>query len=387
MSLPVYEALINATDEGLLAMSLVGSPATEKDWMMFNQETTDKVFHRYSIESEEKQILFSVGMVADTKIYRRDGDFEYYITFSKETLRIMAEKMLFDNTFNNIDLQHDGYILPKGCVSLVEVFIKDIEKGVNPKGFEDIPDGSLFCSYHVNDETLWNLCKSGEFNGFSLEGCFSMKPIEEFSNQHKNSNNFTYMLKQFKEKLASLLMNFGEIVTDNGTIYYEGELTVGVEVQDAEGNALADGDYTTDDKILSVKDGKVSEIKDKEVEEPETPETTEPTEPTEPETTVEAEEETPESEPETEHNDEPTEPQEAPETPEVENRVAELETKVGNLTALVEELKTKLETYLATPEVEPVSESFSKIVSDVKNPSRTHTAMRDALARVRESKK
>lgn len=381
----LYDAVIDCFEDGLLAVSLVKYPATETDFQMFSKDS-ERMIQQYKIENEDKQLITTVLMCADTPIYRRNGDYEYYIQYSAETLKKMSEKMLFEGCHSRFDLEHDGVILPKGTVNLLEVFIKDSTKGINPVGFESVKEGSLFATYHINDPELWQMCKEGTFKGLSLEGWFTMRPIgqiEEFNKQKKNSNKFTYMLKQFKEKLASLLMNFGEVSTDKGMIYYEGELTVGVEVQDAEGNALADGDYTTDDKVIVVADGKVSEIKDKEVEEPETPETTEPTEPTEPETTVEAEEETPESEPETEHNDEPTDSDEAPQTTEVENRVAELETKVGNLTALVEELKTKLETYLATPEVEPVSESFSKIVSST---SKNHTAMCEALARVRESK-
>lgn len=386
IELPVYSALIESEDDGIYCISLVDAPATEVGWQCFSKDEQDSLIQKYSIQNEEQHILNSVVMVADSKIYRRDeSGYEYYIVYSKETIRLMAEKLMRDNTFNNIDIQHNEQLLPKGMVSLIELYIKDSEKGLSPVGFENVPDGSLMCSYKVHNDELWEMCKNGTLNGFSLAGIFSVKR-QEFNKQKKNFS-YKHMLKSIKEKLASLLMEFGEVSTDKGTIYFEGELAVGVEVQDAEGNPVADGEYVAEDKVIVVADGKVSEIKDKEVEEPETPETTEPTEPTEPETTVEAEEETPESEPETEHNDEPTEPQEAPETPEVENRVAELETKVGNLTALVEELKTKLETYLATPEVEPVSESFSKIVSDVKNPSRTHTAMRDALARVRESKK
>lgn len=171
--LPLYNATISTKEDGLLVMSLVDEPATEFNWLTFNE---DKKPMTFSVQDEEKHLLCGVVMNAETPIYRRDSDgFEYYIQYSKETLELMAEKMLFDNTFNNIDLQHDGSVLPKGAVILRELFIKDSDKGINPKGFEDVPNGSLLCTYKVNDEKLWSMCKNGTFNGFSLEGLFTVE--------------------------------------------------------------------------------------------------------------------------------------------------------------------------------------------------------------------
>lgn len=58
---------------------------------------------------------------------------------------------------------------------MVECFIKDSEKGISPTGFEDVPEGSLFCTFKVEDEKLWNeIVNTDHFNGFSLEGVFNL---------------------------------------------------------------------------------------------------------------------------------------------------------------------------------------------------------------------
>lgn len=87
------------------------------------------------------------------------------------------------------------------------------------------------------------------------------------------------MKKNFMLKLAKMLMKFAEIETDNGTLIYEGELGEGLEVfVDENGELIAapNGEYRTEDKIITVEDGKILKIEDIEVEEK--PEEEEPVE-------------------------------------------------------------------------------------------------------------
>ena len=176
--LPIYNALISDDNEGILVISLVDAPATETNWMCFKEQENIK----FSIVNEDEHILAGVVMVADKPIYRiaPDGT-EYYIVFSKDVIKRMAEKMLDDNTFNNIDIQHDGNIIPRDKVKLVELFIADEAKGIKPN-YLDVPDGSLLANYKIYDDELWNMAKSGVLNGFSLEGVFSTIRYEHNKN-------------------------------------------------------------------------------------------------------------------------------------------------------------------------------------------------------------
>jgi hypothetical protein len=50
------------------------------------------------------------------------------------------------------------------------------------KGFEDVPDGSLFGSFYVENDEVWGAIKDGKLKGFSVEGLFQYeipKPTEE----------------------------------------------------------------------------------------------------------------------------------------------------------------------------------------------------------------
>ena len=194
--LPLYEALINDLNDGIFAVSLVDYPATESNWQCFSKQE-----QMYSIENEEEHIITGVIMLANTPIYRRDETgFEFNIVYTPETIKLMSEKMLKDMAHNQIDIQHDGNILPAGTVNLVEVYIKNSEKGIAPNFIKDIPDGSLIGSYKIHDDVLWNACKEGNLHGFSLSGYFDIK---EFESKKKSKYS---MIEKIKEKLSELLV-------------------------------------------------------------------------------------------------------------------------------------------------------------------------------------
>ena len=339
-NIPTYNALISDDNEGIFVISLVDAPATETNWMCFKEQENIK----FSIVNEDEHILAGVVMVADKPIYRiaPDGT-EYYIVFSKDVIKRMAEKMLDDNTFNNIDIQHDGNIIPRDKVKLVELFIADEEKGIKPN-YLDVPDGSLLANYKIYDDELWNMAKSGVLNGFSLEGVFS-------TIRYKHNKNIKHnKMSKIKEMLKSILVQLGEVTTDKGILTYDGELAKGVEVKNEDGSKPADGEYKIDDdKYIVVKDGFVEEIK--EVEE------------------TMAEEKPKEDKPKADEK-----PQEKPadEKPKDEgeakpNDVEELKKLVDEHTALLTELSDRLKALEdlvkelnETPAVEPIEQEYSK---------------------------
>lgn len=178
-NLPIYEVKIDMNDDsvGMFMISLVDEPAVEKDFYAFNQ---DKKFMTYKVTNTEQQKVFGLVMCADKPIYRVDETgFEYYITYSKETIALMAEKYFKNGFQNNVDTNHN-LILEDG-ITLTQMFIKNTDKGINPVGFEDVKDGSLFAEFHIENQDVWNSVKDGSYKGFSLAGCFNVeeKPNED----------------------------------------------------------------------------------------------------------------------------------------------------------------------------------------------------------------
>ena len=332
-NIPTYSAIISDDNEGILVISLVDAPATETNWMCFKEQENIK----FSIVNEDEHILAGVVMVADKPIYRiaPDGT-EFYIVFSKDVIKRMAEKMLSDNTFNNIDIQHDGNIIPHDKVKLVELFIADEAKGIKPN-YLDVPDGSLLANYKIYDEQLWQMAKSGTLNGFSLEGVFTTVRYEQ------NKNNKHTKMSKIKEMLKSILVQLGEVNTDKGILTYDGALAVGVEVKNEDGSKPADGEYKLeDDKVIVVKDGFVDEIKEVEVDVIE-------------EMADEKPQEKPADEKPKEEGD--AKPNEVEELKKLVDEHATLLAELGDRLKALEDLVKELN---ETPAVEPIEQEYSK---------------------------
>lgn len=173
-NLPIYEAFVDTEDTGMAVVSLVDEGAIESDFLAFDKQ---KEMLRFSVQDEEQRMLLGAVMIPEKLIYRRDEEgFEYYIKYSKETIEKMNEKYFANLACNNVDTNH-SFELVDG-VTLVQAFIKNTDKGINPTGFEDLPDGTLFYQYHVTSDEVWEGVKDGTWHGFSLAGTFNVRPVE-----------------------------------------------------------------------------------------------------------------------------------------------------------------------------------------------------------------
>lgn len=358
--LPIFNAVIASANGGIYNISLVDEPATEVDFLMFSKEDEERML-MFSV-NEEQKMLTAPLMLADTPLFRREGDYKFYVRYTKETLKVMAEKMLADGTQNTIDIMHADHILPKNSVNLVELYIKDATK---PSPF-DVPEGSLICTYHVNDDKVWEMCKNGTFKGFSLSGLFNLVPTDEVVNKFKKINNNT-MSKALK---TIMKMNFASVLSDLGEVFYTGEeLVEGIEVYDEGGEPLADGTYVIDEThSFEVKDGVVTKVNKPEEEEVKE----EPKE----EVKEEAQEElAKQPEEDGEKKEEPTEEpseqncEEMPEEPvEEAEDVEELKKTIDELTKQIEEKDAKIAELEAKLKEAPeeLSTQFEKINNENK---------------------
>lgn len=242
-NLDIYEAVIEDEGDGITFISLVNDPAVESNWFAYNKEHQPMQFQ---VADEEQRILFGVIMRADFPMYRvGTSGYEYYIKYSKETIAKMARKMLDDKTFNAVDTEHNNQCVDG--VKLEELFIKDIDRGINPVGFENIENGSLFGKYRVLNDEVWADVKADKFKGFSLEGYFGV--IE--SKFIKQKNHMSLL-----EKLKKLLTEFKAFETKEGvTLEVDGDtLGVGQMVD------VPDGTYHTDTVTVKVEKGVITEV-------------------------------------------------------------------------------------------------------------------------------
>ena len=132
---------------------------------------------KFAIQDEEQRIVTGPLMIADLPIYRRDEDGEYYVMFSAEEIKKIVQRFFKKGYQAKVNIEHSK---PVEDVFMFESYIVDREKGVMPpKGFEDIPDGSWFGSYKVDNDVIWDEVKAGTFKGFSIEGMFKYQKTQQ----------------------------------------------------------------------------------------------------------------------------------------------------------------------------------------------------------------
>ena len=136
-----------------------------------NQE--EKMSKQYfQIDNEEKRIVLGPAMIPDQKIFRKDSlGNPYYVFFSAETIKMIAEKYMKNKYTDNNDQMHDGKAVKD--VYVIESWIKEDESDKSTKyGYESTPVGTWFVSMKVKNEEIWKKVKDGKLNGFSVSGFF-----------------------------------------------------------------------------------------------------------------------------------------------------------------------------------------------------------------------
>ena len=266
-NLPLFKAIFDPDDldEGVFTVSLVEEPAVESYFIAFDKDEELS----FSIVDESEHKVIGVVLRADYPILRVDGEGKYYnLVFDKDTIYNITQRFLRSGFTGSVSILHNG--VPVDGVDLTQLFIKDESKGISPKGFESIEDGSLFAEYKVNNSDIWEKIISGELKGFSVEGVFGVKASNQ-TNKPNETNKFNLInMNKLRDKLAKLLLKFDSISTDKADLFYdhEGELVVGDEVYtyDANGDraSVEDGDYESDGYVYVIKESKVEEIREKE---------------------------------------------------------------------------------------------------------------------------
>lgn len=186
----IVELFIDENDEvsGIEAVSIVESPAIESDFIALkNQE------FKFAEVNKEKRILMGAALIPNKPIYRKNEDNEYYIYFSKATVRKASELFFIRGNQNNSTLEHQ---MPLTGLTAVESWIVEDEKDKTRFYDLDVPIGTWMLSMKVHNDDVWNdYVKSGKVKGFSIEGYFADKlerpnepnqlaKIEEEESQH-----------------------------------------------------------------------------------------------------------------------------------------------------------------------------------------------------------
>lgn len=168
-----FELIIDEKDMdgGINAVSVVESPAIEENFIALSK-------HEVELKEvdAEKRILMGAALIPNKKIYRRNGEEEFYIYFSEDTVRKSMELFFKRGNQNNATYEHRDEL---NGMSVVESWLIEDEKLDKSKlyGFS-LPKGTWMISMKVDNDEVWNDVKEGKVKGFSIEGYFADKMPE-----------------------------------------------------------------------------------------------------------------------------------------------------------------------------------------------------------------
>lgn len=174
----LYEMLINEDDlfHGVNAISLVENPAIESDFVALSKDSKKVMLAEVN---EEKRILVGCALIPEKPIYRNMNGEEFYIYFSKDTVRKAAELFFKNHNQDKATLEHaeaiDGLHVFESWIVEDETHDKSRAYGL------DAPVGSWVVTMKVNDNDIWNnYVKNNKVFGFSIEGQFANMLVKEY---------------------------------------------------------------------------------------------------------------------------------------------------------------------------------------------------------------
>jgi hypothetical protein len=166
----IVELVIEENNEMLAidAISLVSAPAIEQDFVFFGKEKHNLTFAKVD---EDKRMLVSPALIPNKQIFRYDPntDSEYYVYFSKDTVRQAAELYLKHNNHHKATYEHQDRV---SGVLTTESWIKEGDQDKSKMYGFDLPNGTWFVKMRIDNDDLWQKIKDGELKGLSIEGYF-----------------------------------------------------------------------------------------------------------------------------------------------------------------------------------------------------------------------
>ena len=249
----IVELIIDENEKlsGIDAVSIVEFPAIESNFIALSEHL------ELAKVDDEKRILMGAALIPNKNIYRRNGNDEYYIFFSDDTVRKASELFLMNSNQNNATLEHNKKLKD---LSIVESWIvEDTEMDKSKKYGLNAPVGTWMVTMKVNNDTIWNdFVKTGKVKGFSIEGYFADKlemSLEQAKEQELLNKIKDIILNGEKKKTElESYTDYPEQATENAKIalrYAEenGWGSCGTPVGKARANQLANREPISEDTI------------------------------------------------------------------------------------------------------------------------------------------
>lgn len=183
-------------DSETYKISMVSEPAIEVDYVALSKQDEVQV----KLSSDERHICYGPALIPDKDIYRNNGEQEFYINFTEESIVKMSQEFMKNYKQHEVNLQHEENV---DEVYVCESWIVEdpYRDKANALGF-NVPKNTWMVGMKVNNIDTWDRVKSGELKGFSVESAIH---LEEFNKVEKEDNMEVNENETFWAKLKSVL--------------------------------------------------------------------------------------------------------------------------------------------------------------------------------------
>ncbi|WP_353077343.1 hypothetical protein [Flavobacterium sp.] len=324
-----FEVIFNeGQTDGVFGISLVETPAIESNFIALSKQKQIKL----STIDNEKRLLLGAVLVPDLEIYRNQNGHEFFIKFSKETIRKSMENFFKMSYQQNSSLEHDkeieGVTFVESWIKEDDVHDKSVQYGMNE------PIGTWYATMKVDNDVIWNdYVKTGQVKGFSIDGMFDLEKINLTQTNMNLSEQITNAIKsgfdailnkteQVEIKMAQMKLIDGVTILEAES--FEPGQAVFIVAENGDLIPAPIGEHELEDNtiLVIVEEGIIAEIKVKE---------------------------------EVETEDEVV----------VEEEVAMSDDATEKLTNLIKEMMMQFSKQIAT-EIETIKNDFSKQIEEVK---------------------
>jgi len=174
----LIELFINEDEanDGISAISFVKQPAIEENFVALSQQKVE-----FKSIDDDKRVVVGLALIPNKEIYRRQGDYEYNIVFSEDTVKKASHLYLKQLNNNNATLEHEK---DAEGISVVESWIvEDVENDKSKLYDLNATKGSWVVVMKVDNDEIWKDVKDGTYLGLSIEGIFSDQEIKTSEEQ------------------------------------------------------------------------------------------------------------------------------------------------------------------------------------------------------------
>tara|TARA_R110002074_G_scaffold70641_1_gene163841 strand:+ start:82 stop:795 length:714 start_codon:yes stop_codon:yes gene_type:complete len=170
----IVELVIDDSNESLAidAISLVTAPAIEENMVYMSRAKNNLTLAKIDTEKQE---IISPALIPDKNIYRYDADTDsdYYVYFSKDTVKKCAYSYLKNNNHHKATYQHQDRV--SGVLTVESWIIEDPKLDKSSLYGYNLPKGTWMVKMSITNSDLWDKVKSGDIKGLSIEGFFTSK--------------------------------------------------------------------------------------------------------------------------------------------------------------------------------------------------------------------